>query len=261
MDRWSHALVAVSRRNAKLRMAEIGAVADRFAVVLNGVPVRDDPAPLKQRQRQSVRATYGIDERAVLIGSVVRLVEGKGLDDLLRAFAVVVRREPAAELVLVGDGPLRATLEALVAELAIGERVHFVGRQDDPRPFLDAMDVFALAVPAGTMSIALLEAMGRGVAPIITFCGPEEAVIDDVTGLGAPPNDPGGLADVLLRAVRDAPLRARLAAAAQAHVVRHFSVQRVARDLLDVYHGAQVGTLPLSLRFDAPPNPRPGDRV
>jgi glycosyltransferase involved in cell wall biosynthesis len=243
-----------------LRAERIGAAPDKFAVVLNGVPVRRAAAAVSTGNRLSSRKTYGIDPAGMVIGSVVRLVEGKGLEDLVRAFAIVVRQVPA-DLLLVGDGPLRQDLEALGTTLHISDKVHLVGHHDDPSPLLDAMDVFALAVPEGSMSIALLEAMGRGVPPVITFCGPEEAVIDDETGLAAPPSDPEGLARVLLRATRDGDLRARLAEAAAAHVAKHFSVGRVADDLLDVYDAAAAGTIPQRLRFDAPPNPRPGDRL
>jgi glycosyltransferase involved in cell wall biosynthesis len=195
----------------------------------------------------------------VMIGSVVRLVDGKGLDDLLRAFALL-GHDRTETLLLVGDGPLREQLEALSRELGIQDRVYFVGHHADPVPFLDAMDLFVLAVPSGSMSIALLEAMSRGVAPVITFCGPEEAVLPDVTGLEAPPSDPEGLARVLMRGTRDVELRSRLAIAATEHVARHFSIQRVADDLLEIYDGARAGVVPAALRFDAPPNPRPGDR-
>lgn len=257
MDRWSHALVAVSRRNAALRAARLGAPTERFAVVLNGVPVRAATPEARHRHRDAIRGRYGIDAAAVVIGSVVRLVEGKGLHDLLRAFAVV-GRESTSELLLVGEGPLREELELLSRGLGIQDRVHLVGQHDDPYPFLDAMDVFVLAVPAGSMSIALLEAMSRGLPPVITFCGPEEAVIPDETGLAAPPNDPDGLGQVLLRATRDTALRSRLACAAARHVVEHFSVHRVADDLLDIYQSARV---PHGLRFDAPPTPYPGHRT
>jgi L-malate glycosyltransferase len=257
MDRWSHALVAVSRRNARLRAERMGAAPEKFAVVQNGVPVRAAAPAESSDNRRSIRTRYGIDEAAMVIGGVVRLVEGKGLHDLVRAFAVVAGQIPA-DLLLVGDGPLRQDLELLGVTLNISEHVHFVGQHDDPYPFLDAMDLFALAVPDGSMSIALLEAMGRGVPPVITFWGPEEAVIDNETGLAAPPNDPDGLAQVLLRAARDGALRGRLAAAATAHVARHFSVSRVADDLLELYEAAGAGTIPERLRFDAPPNPRPG---
>jgi glycosyltransferase involved in cell wall biosynthesis len=115
------------------------------------------------------------------------------------------------------------------------------------------MDVFVLAVPAGSMSIALLEAMARGVASIITFPGPEEPVIDEQTGLTAPPADPRGLAGVIRRAVLDPDLRARLGASGAAHVRQSFSLRRVADDLLDVYAAAGVGRVPPTLRFEPVP--------
>jgi len=88
-------------------------------------------------------------------------------------------------------------LEALVDSLRVADVVHFAGNQRQPGRFLDAFDVFVLAVPEGSMSIALLEAMARGVASLITFCGPEEAIRPDETGVCGPPNDPVGLAAAL----------------------------------------------------------------
>jgi glycosyltransferase involved in cell wall biosynthesis len=255
MDRWCHRLVAVSRQNGQLRADLLGAPSEKFAVVLNGVPIRLASPEVKNQHRLAIRSQLGIGPNTVVIGSVVRLVEGKGLDDLLRALAIV-RRACASELLLVGDGPLRGEVERLCRSLDIGDSVHLVGQQDDPYPFLDAMDLFVLAVPSGSMSIALLEAMSRGVASVITFGGPEEALIHEVTGLAAPPNDPAGLARVLVRGAGDPALRSRLATAGAAHVLGHFSVQRVADDLLDLYATAQAGTLPLNLRFDTPPHPR-----
>jgi glycosyltransferase involved in cell wall biosynthesis len=255
MDRWSHALVAVSRRNAALRVMHLGAPAERFAVVLNGVPIRECVRDVRNRHRNAIRSSYSIGSKAVVIGSVVRLVEGKGLEDLVRAFAVV-SRESTSELLLVGDGPLHGVLEELCRTLGIEERVHMVGHQADPTPFFDAMDLFVLAVPAGSMSIALLEAMSRRLTAVITFWGPEEAVIPGETGLAAPPNDPEGLARVLLRAACDAELRGRLAEAGAAHVRCNFSVHRVADDLLDVYRSAGTGRVPERLRYTAPPPPR-----
>jgi glycosyltransferase involved in cell wall biosynthesis len=254
MDRMSHVVVAVSKRNARLRVERLGAP-QRFAVVRNGVPM---PAPdLKGYldNRASVQKRYGINKDAIVIGCLVRLVDGKGLDDLLRAFALLATdttttqwRGPRPELLLVGDGPLRQQLEDLARTLDVTERVHFAGHQPEPAAFLDTMDLFVLAVPQGSMSIALLEAMARGICSIITFPGPEEPVIDERTGLTAPPSDPLGLALVIERAVLDAELRARLGAAGANHVRQHFSVQRVADDLLVVYRAAHA-RLPSGLRF------------
>ena len=258
IDRAAHATVAVSRRNGRLRSARTSARAATFASVLNGVPIIDVPAAERNANRERIRTDLSISPDALLVGCVVRLVQGKGLDDLMHAFAEVQAARPC-ELVLVGDGPMRQELESMATRLGVRDRVHFAGRLSHPAPYFDAMDVFVLAVPAGSMSIALLEAMARGLPPIITFCGPEEAVIDDESGLCAPPNDPRGLAEVMKRMVEDNALRERLSAAAAAHVRRHFSIARVADNMLDIYRSARQGKVPAALRTDAPPNPRPGD--
>ena len=256
MDRLSHVLVAVSRRNAALRRERLGARPQTFAAVLNGVPIPQLTPETRAANRRRVRSALGIEPDAVVIGSLVRLAEGKGLDDLLRAFAFALQEQPCA-LLLVGDGPLRPDLEALARDLGIAGQVHFAGHRSEPAPYLDAMDIFALAVPAGSMSIALLEAMARGLPPVITFCGPEEAVIPEETGLCAPPHDPAGLASSLSRLVENGALRSRLGVAAAGHVRRHLSVERVASDLLEIYGIASCRGIPAHLRADAPPNPRP----
>ncbi len=260
LDRLAHALIAVSRRNAALRREAIGACESRFAVVLNGVPIADTPPQERAANRTRVREEYGIPPGVVTLGCVVRFSADKGLDDLVRAFAMARQERPCA-LLLVGDGPVRAEIEALARDLGVGGDVVFTGEQANPAPFFDAMDAFVLAVPAGSMSIALLEGMVRGLPPVITFCGPEEAVIDGETGLGAPPRDPDGLARVLARLIDDAALRRRLGDAAAAHVRAHYSAARVVDDLVDVYTHARGGELPRRLRADAPPDARPGDRT
>jgi len=259
IDRAAQAIVAVSRYNGALRSARIGARPSRHASISNGIPIREVSPVVRATNRARIRAQFEIETDEVAVGCLVRFVEGKGLDDLVRAFAIV-RRERRCRLLLVGDGPLRGELEALVRAQGITDSVIFAGQQQEPMPYLDAMDVFALAVPAGSMSIALLEAMARGLPPVITFCGPEEAVIPEDTGLGAPPNDPAGLADALRRYVADDTLRHRLAGSAAAHVRRHFSIARVADDMLEIYAAAPSGAVPPHLRADGPPNPRPGGR-
>jgi glycosyltransferase involved in cell wall biosynthesis len=261
LDRLAHAVVAVSRRNANLRTARIPPIQSRFAVVLNGVPLPALDEATRITNRESVRAALGIPESQVVLGSVVRLADGKGLHDLLNAIAKLKDDGVSCDLLLVGDGPLRAELETMCDTIGIGDRVHFAGNQPDPGRLVDAFDAFVLAVPAGSMSIALLEAMARGVPPAITFCGPEEAVRPLETGVCATPNDPIGLARALASLVRDPKLRTRLGSAAAAHVRRHYSVARVADDLLDIYEGGRHGALPSPLAASAPFDPKPGDRM
>lgn len=260
LDRWAHVLIAISRRNAALRIAGIRPRLDRFAVVLNGVPIPHVDDDVRSRNRREVRAEQHIGSSRTVVGSVVRLANGKGLPDLIRAFASVHSSSPNCDLLLVGDGPLRSELEALADSFGIADVVHFAGNQREPGRFLDAFDVFALAVPEGSGSIAVLEAMARGVPSLITFGGPEEAIRPNDSGVWGPPNDPEGLAAALAPLVENAELRARFGRAAAAHVQRHYSVSRVADDLLELYSFARRGVA-VGLRADAPADARPGDRA
>lgn len=260
LDRWTHVLIAISRRNAALRIARSRPALDRFAVVLNGVPIPYVDGDVRSRNRQEVRAEHRIGSDRIVVGCLVRLADGKGLSDLIRAFASVHSASGNCHLLLVGDGPLRSELESLADSLRIADVVHFAGNQRRPDRFLDAFDVFALAVPEGSGSIALLEAMARGVPSVITFGGPEEAIRPNESGVWGPPNDPVGLAAALAPLVEDVELRTRLGRAAAAHVRRHYSVSRVADDLLELYGSARRGVA-VGLRADAPADARPGDRA
>jgi glycosyltransferase involved in cell wall biosynthesis len=103
------------------------------------------------------------------------------------------------------------------------------------------------------MSIALLEAMALGLPAVITFGGPEEAVIDGRNGFCPPPANPPALAAALWRLVSDESLRQSLGRAAADDVRDHFSISRVADDLLQVYAAARGGPLPEHLRADRQP--------
>ena len=250
MDRQVHAIVAVSKRNARLRADRLNTPSHKLVSVLNGVPIAKVSQPVRRRNRRDIRAEMGIQSKEVVLGSLVRLADGKGLHDLLRAFAVA--RQPSSKLLIVGDGPLRSELEALATKLGITDDIRFAGHRSEPTPFLDAMDAFVLAVPAGSMSVALLEAMARGLPAVITFCGPEEPVIDGETGLCAPPSDPSSLAVVLRRLIASPDLRRQLGRDGEAYVRRQFSIERVVDDLTELYRRGR-GAVPARLRVDVAP--------
>jgi glycosyltransferase involved in cell wall biosynthesis len=148
---------------------------------------------------------------------VARLVEQKGVDLLIDAFARVAERLPRWRLDLVGDGPLRATLESQVRRAGIADRVTFHGHQIDPFPFLYAASVFVLPSRFEGMPNAMLEAMGAGLAIIVSDAspGPLELIRDGATGLVFRSEDSAALAAAILRVCSDPALRERLAAAAE----------------------------------------------
>ena len=259
MDRTLHALVAISRLNAKGRFKNLGAPTAKFAVVLNGVNLPILTPRESAANRASVRSQLGLSADETVIGSVVRLVPNKGLTTLLQAVALVTAQHEA-RLLLVGGGPMEAELRDLALDLGIQDRVLMVGHQADASRYVDAMDMFVLPVPVGSGSIALIEAMARGRAPVITFGDGEEAVIHERTGLWSPSENHEALAAAMLRLCADRALRERLGAEAARHVSRHYSIRRNTDDLVDIYLGARRGSIPSGLSATDPKDPRPGDR-
>lgn len=148
-----------------------------------------------------------------LLGTVAALRPEKNLGRLLRAAALLLREGIALRLVVIGDGPERPRLEALVAELGIAGSVLFAGHVADPAATYRSLDVFALSSDTEQMPFSVLEAMATGLPVAATDVG-------DVRAMLAKENTPhlSGLEDAALAAalrplLRDAGLRARLGAA------------------------------------------------
>jgi glycosyltransferase involved in cell wall biosynthesis len=160
-----------------------------------------------------------------------RFVEPKGFDVLLRAFARVRAERPDARLWLVGDGPLRSSLEGLARELELGEDVWFTGRRDNPFPFMRAGDLFVLPSRLEAFGNVVVEAMAAGTAVLATDCryGPGEVIEDGVTGVLVPPQDPVAMASGILRVLAEGEARRRIAEAGRRRAA-DFGSLRIARE-------------------------------
>lgn len=201
-------------------LAARGVAADKLTVVHNGIP--DFEAAPGGRER--IRAEWGFEPGHVLIGVASRLDPVKGLEHLVRAFADIAGTEPAARLVLMGDGTVRADLEAQAGALGVRERVLFAGMRADVPDCLAALDVFALPSLAEYHSIGLLEAMRAGLPIVATDVGGNtESVRDGREGLIVAPADAAGLAAALGRMLAEPSLRERLGAAARQRFVAEFT--------------------------------------
>ncbi|MFC4337211.1 glycosyltransferase family 4 protein [Salininema proteolyticum] len=173
-------------------------IADRVWAVPNSVPANEHP-------RQ--------EEQPPFVMAAGRMARVKRFDDLLRAFALIAGRFPEWRLRLYGKGLRLPELEALAAELGIGDRVDFMG----PVSPLDAEWAKASVAVSSSLhesfGLTLLEAMAAGTPLVATKVahGPEEFIEDGRNGLLARPKDPASLADALARAMEDPALRKRLA--------------------------------------------------
>lgn len=201
-------------------LAARGVAADKLTVVHNGIPDFEAAPGVRER----IRAEWGFEPGHVLIGVASRLDPVKGLEHLVRAFADIAGTEPAARLVLMGDGTVRADLEAQAGALGVRERVLFAGMRADVPDCLAALDVFALPSLSEAHSIGLLEAMRAGLPIVATDVGGNtESVRDGREGLIVAPADAAGLAAALGRMLAEPSLRERLGAAARQRFVAEFT--------------------------------------
>lgn len=184
----------------------------RVTVLPNPAPAATDVPP-----REEARGRLGLGDGQVL-AFVGRLTAQKSLDVALRALAEVA----GATLVVAGDGPERAALEALAGELALDGRARFLG----PLPRSEALAVLAAAdamlLPSAWENFphAVVESLAVG-TPVVAAAvgGVAEVVRDGENGFLVPAGDARALADAVRR-IGDAEVRARLAAAAPASVAR-----------------------------------------
>ena len=172
-----------------------------------------------------------------LVGSLGRLDPIKGYATLLEAAARLGSAgAPAADgpgVVLFGDGPDRADLEALVSRPPLRGRAFILGEDPDAARLLPAIDLFVLPSLAEGMSNALLEAMAEGIPVVATRVGGNAEVIEDGrSGLLVEPGDAAGLSGALAGLLADPDSARRLGLEGRERVRRAFSTQ----GMLDAYH-------------------------
>jgi glycosyltransferase involved in cell wall biosynthesis len=201
----------------------------RVAVIWNGVTLA---APMPAA---SFRAELRTGDR-LLIGTIAKLIEQKGLDDLL----TVARRCRDAgypmQFVIVGEGPLRPMLEQRRRELGLEDTVMITGWVPNAAALaLPAFDVFYQPSRWEAMSIAILEAMASEKPIVATRVGDNPHVLEDgVSGLLVNPGDIGGMVEALAL-VRDTQLRRRLGQAAGARFSEKFTLEHMIRGYENVY--------------------------
>lgn len=223
--RLADVVVAVSRSERAL-LVERGFAPDRVRVVTNGTigSARTSRACADDLSvpRPRVVTMSGLEPR-------------KGVGDVIDAFARVAGAAPGWHLVIAGEGPERAALEAQAGGCAAADRIHFTGHVEEPRALLRQTDVFVLASHAEPFGLGILEARQVGCAVVGSRVGGiADQLGDDRYGLTVPPARPDLLAATLARLMTDPAelARARRVAGEDLGV---YSVERMEADYSEVY--------------------------
>lgn len=171
------------------------------------------------------------EDGPLTIGTVKTLAHHYGIDLLLRAFAQAAAQAPqiACRLLIVGDGPQRAELQALAGELGLAGRVQWAGAvpHAEVPQWLRRLDVYVAASRSESFGVAVVEAMSCGVPVVVSDAGGlPEVVQAGVSGLVVPAGRHEPLAQALLQLMQDAALRRRLARAGHERAQQEYAWPR-----------------------------------
>ena len=249
-------IYTVAERFAAARCHQIVSVADamtrtflergigrpeQYLTVRSGMETEVFLEPKPGEDRASMRARLGFSDHDFVVGTVARLAEHKGHDDLLDGLAPAMAHDPNIKLLWVGDGWWRDRLLARVRALGLENRVITTGLvpMDAVAAHIRAMDVLAHPSSREGLPRTVPQALLCSVCPVCyNVDGGPEVCIDGQTGLVTPLGDGEALARAVLRLRDDPQLRTRMAEQGRTMCAEMFSTERMVEELARVYERA-----------------------
>ena len=208
----------------------------RFRVLHCGIDLLPFQDPVESDR---VRRELGVPCDAPVVGHVGRFELQKNHKFLLEVFAEIQKRVPTVHFLLVGDGPLRAEIEAQSAARGLRSKMHFAGiRRDVPRIMRGAMDLFVFPSFFEGLPIAVIEAQAAGLSCIVSDTVTTEAGVlrDHFTQLSLS-KGPGEWATKAVEALQ----RGKDESALEAIFQSDFCIQRSTSTLSDLYAAVPGG--------------------
>lgn len=170
--------------------------------------------------------------------TVGQLIYRKGIDVLIEALAILKRGGSSIEVVAIGDGDERTRFKQQAEEAGVSDRIHFVGWKphDQVLLYMRRCVFFALASREEGLPLVIAEAMLlRKTAVATNVDGIPDIVVDGITGVLVPPDDPKALAKAMSTVFRDKTLRHELEARAYDHAMREFTWKAVGSQYLKLF--------------------------
>jgi glycosyltransferase involved in cell wall biosynthesis len=227
-------VVAVGESVKQALIANEGIPAGRIEVIYNGVRLNDFST--SSDLRRQVRAELGIDPAAPVAIQVARLDYLKDHCTAIRAAERISRQLPGFRLLVVGEGPERAKIEADIVARKLAGNVILLGLRTDVRRLLAAADLFLLTSISEGIPVTLIEAMGARLPVVSTAVGGiKEVVRPEETGLVAPAGDDAQLAAAVVRLLTDPSMAHSFGNAGRARAEEMFSEDQMHGQYVQLY--------------------------
>ena len=234
LARFTGKALAISESVRRFAIERMGFTGEQVEVLYYPLPQHSLSAP-NAGDTGVLRARYGLEPDAPVIGAVTRLFPVKGMRYLVAAFAEIQRQEPRARLMLVGTGPEEEALRAQCDRLGIRDRVIFAGFQRKVEDYVALFRVSVVPSLEEGFGLVAIESMALG-KPVVAsrIDGLMEIIEDRCSGLLVEPADPHAIAAAVLELLRDQELHRRLSHAGRS-VAQRFSLDRYAGRLTELY--------------------------
>jgi glycosyltransferase involved in cell wall biosynthesis len=206
----------------------------RIHVIYNGIDFdRLVPDPEVTR---AARQSLEVPPDGKVVGMMARLCAVKNHAMFLQAAAIVSRQVPDARFALLGDGPLRGTLEQMSTDLGLASKIAFYGEQRDVASYLRSFDLLAHTSETEGCSNSLIEAMALGEPVVATDVGGNREIVrDGQTGFLVPLGDVESLANRIIRLMSEADLLSKMGAEARRETISRFAPQKMVEQYESLY--------------------------
>jgi sugar transferase (PEP-CTERM/EpsH1 system associated) len=244
-----HRYVALSQHLVSYLVDAVGVPRERVARICNGVDTARF-APAGDGARAPVAGSPLNHPDLWVVGTVGRLQPVKDQVTLARAFVRALAIAPGAaqrmRLTIVGDGPLRAEVEDVLARARAAHLAWLPGERADVPAVLRGFDCFVLPSRAEGISNTILEAMATGLPVVATNVGGNPELVDDgATGALVPPEDPEALAREIVACFRDPQGAAARGRAGRARAEQLFSLDGMVRRYGELYRKLLAARVPV----------------
>lgn len=232
-DAVGDAMIVVSPNDIEKGLAEGISQRERYTLIRSGIEMERFGHP--QVSRTEMRRQLGLPDDALVVGSVTRLSTQKAPLDLVATFGKIYRARPGVYFVIVGDGSLRAEVEAALRQEGIYERTILTGLRRDVPELMATFDIFVLTSLWEGLPRVLPQAMATGLPIVCTQAdGSAEAVTEGINGYLVERGNTTGMAARVISLLNDEELRLRMGEAGRQHAPE-FSVTTMVAEIDRLY--------------------------
>ena len=232
---WGKKAIAISEAVREHLVNDLKVNKQRIALIHNGIDIEKFRKNVADSEKKAYRSRVGLKDGPV-IGMIARLSPVKGHRYLLQAASDIIKASPGAQILIIGDGPLKKEIFELAIKLGLGNRRFMEESTFDIRLSLSVMDVFVLPSVQEGLGLSALEAMAQGVPVVGANVGGVYSLIKDgQTGLLFEPKDHAALAAAVSGLLTDKKLASEISARAKDMVAERFSLAQMAGKTEAVY--------------------------